>query len=67
MWHSLHNILLQMTGNDINLINFRADFEKAAHNVVLRIVHRRKMFSCTFHLGKIWFKQIQESKILLSE
>jgi len=31
MWQSLNNICLEMTWLGINLINFHADFEKAAH------------------------------------
>jgi len=42
-----------MTGNEINLINFHADFEKAAHNAVLQIFPQCKMFDCTFIKEKI--------------
>jgi len=67
MWQSLNNICLEMTGNEINLINFHADFEKAVHNAVLQIFPRCKIVGCTFHLGQNWFRQIQQNKILLSE
>ncbi|XP_022173495.1 uncharacterized protein LOC111035959 [Myzus persicae] len=67
MWQSLNNICLEMTGIEINVINFHADFEKAAHNAVLQIFPRCKIFDCTFHLGQNWFRQIQQNKILLSE
>jgi len=52
MWQSLHNICLQITGNEINLINFHADFEKAAHNAVLQIFPQCIFVGCTFHLGQ---------------
>jgi len=56
-----------MTGNEINLINFHADFEKAAHNAVMQIFPQCKMFDCTFDLEQNWFRQIQQYKILLSD
>lgn len=47
MWQSINNICLEMTGNEINLINFHADFEKAAHNAVLQIFPRCKIVGCS--------------------
>ena len=44
-----------------------ADFKKAAHNTILKIFPKCKIFGCTFHLEQNWFKQIQQNKILKSE
>lgn len=34
---TLHNTCFQIMGNEINFINFYADFEKAAHNAVMHV------------------------------
>jgi hypothetical protein len=34
---TLHNTFFQIMGNEINFINFYADFEKTAHNAVMHV------------------------------
>lgn len=63
----LEKLCLQLTNKPLSKNVFYADFEKAKHNSVIKKFPNNALVCCNIHLGKSWFRCIQQNKPLLKE
>lgn len=63
----LEKLCVQLTNKPLRINVFHVDFEKTAHNAVLKKFPNCTLVCCNFYLGQSWCQHIQQNKLLLNK
>jgi len=67
MWNEIKLLCKHLTGKELDIKNFHADFEKPAHCAVLNTFPNCKIMCCFFHLSQSFYRKIQKHYYLHSK
>jgi len=67
VWDMIEKLYVQLTNKPLRINIFHINFEKVAHNAVLKKFPNCVLVYCNFHLGQSWYRPIQQNKLILKE
>jgi len=63
-WLNIKQLFFKFHEKPLHIKKIHLDFEKAAHNAVLKVFQNCLISGCRFHLSQAWFRRIQSDKEL---